>query len=293
MPRFDLRLTAGCVIFVFLGVQCACAGPVPMPLEAQIDLASDVVVGQITKIDPVEENNGPGSHGGRATIQVSEALKGSAVKTIQCFVITSLDPGWQGAASPEQHKVGAQGIWVIQKGRVEELISGDRRDEIRSIVKTLDERKWSPPVNGLSTWAMMVPNSNPNPVIIFAVKNVSDSPLYVPSELQRGFMTATVTDLRDENVIGFVLRPEISNTNTTLFCHTLQPGEVNYYHPNYTSIDLAWHQHLGPGKYSVVISCENYRTDGRADDPQSNGPVKAWTGQANAPAVQLEINAKP
>ncbi len=94
------RVAFLCGLFVFLCAHRADGGPMPMPLEAQLDLASRIVVGKITEITPVEENLGPGSHCGRATVEVAETLKGDPAKTIQFLVVTKLVDGWQGDPAP-------------------------------------------------------------------------------------------------------------------------------------------------------------------------------------------------
>src|SRR4051794_24339566 len=76
--------------------QRTAAGPAPMPLQAELDLVSDVVVGRITKITPIKENRGPGSHCGRITVEVRETLKGRPSKTLQFLGVTALEPGWGG-----------------------------------------------------------------------------------------------------------------------------------------------------------------------------------------------------
>ena len=287
------RGVIGLALVLLIGVQRAAAGPVPMPLTADLDLASDVVVGKITQITPVEENVGPGSHCGRATVEVEETLKGQPAKTIQFIVLTGADPPYRPAEIIRQHKVGERGIWVIphQYGR-NELIAESRKDEINKILAELKDRKWSEPVNGLRAWAAVVPvDYGPDPVIIFAVTNASYADLWVPYESENEFVRANI---RNRNGLDVnILLKEGHSPSTRFFCRKLSPGQICYLHPGYSSIGLGF---LAPGKYSVVISCKNERADGEAAGPAAGlmVPVVAWQGEVCAPAVELEIQpAKP
>lgn len=267
-----------------------------MPLEAQLDIASNVVLGKITAIEPVKENIGPGSYCGKATIAVEEALKGEPLKAIQFNVVTGADPIFmqQSASIVHSQKVGDAGIWVVQGGWSSQetgLIPESRKMEVQSALKTLAERKWSEPANGLRACAVVVhPEWERNPVLLFAVNNVSKETLYVPHPGTPGFVCATVTD-REDNRIGYVLLPGPHRMHT-LYCDTLPPGGTLYLHPDYSFIDLARHERLGSGKYSVVVYCQNERTEGEANRAENNR-VTAWIGELSAPPVGLEIAAPP
>ena len=295
------RVPAACGVIglafaLMTGVQRAAAGPVLMPMAPELDLASNVVVGKITQITPVEENRGPGSHGGRATVEVEETLKGEPAKTIQFLVLTGADAEFQEHCQEhiQEYKVGDRGIWVIGSGWANDggAIPDAQKEEIKKVLTDLKNRKWSEPVNGLRAWAAVVqPDYLPNPGIIFAVTNASNVDLWVPHEIENGFVRATVAD-EQSNVFGLILRAGKSPIKQ-MYCHQLRPGKILYLHPDGFGgfIDLARFQHLAPGKYSVVISCKNERADGESVGAAAglNAPVVAWQGEVSTPAVDLEI----
>jgi hypothetical protein len=273
-------------ILVLCRTQYVSAGPVPMPLEAQLDLASDVVVGRITRITPVDENRGPGSHCGRVTVAIRETLKGRPAKTLQFLGMTALDPDWGGAQPHHACQVGQDGVWVIENGWAPQAgpLPTNKKPEVAKDLNDLRERKWSQPVNGLRAWAAVTES-----VIIFAVKNDSNVDIFVPYEVETGVVTATVTDDIGA-ATGLVLRPNESRSRAVSY-KKLPAGQLIYLHPDYSSIDLARRQHLAPGRYSVVISCRNAPIKGSAAAriSDSSDSVTAWTGEVSAPAVKLTI----
>lgn len=281
--------------FIFVGTYQAAAGPLPMPLEAHLDMATQVVVGRITRIQ--ETDSGPGERRGRATVAIKEVLKGTPAKTVS-FVVemeTRVPNSDSEAMAPrETHKVGDFGVWLIDDDCVSApygLLPGDRTEEIRRILKAFEKRKWSERVNGLRAWAMVVrPESLANPVIIFAVKNDSDAGIFVPREFYHGFINASLTG-QDGHVSCYVLGKMAQPKR--LFCERLPPGKILYLHPDYSFIDLAWQQSVPPGKYSVVLSCTNTQEDGETKGMKRHSVrCTAWKGELKAPPVELVLPAE-
>ena len=285
-------------IFVALtGTYRAYAGAVPMPLEARLDMAKDVVVGELIKIEETDAQPvGGGVHWGRATIAVKETLKGISTKTVQCLVVSRVDPIYRGAAQGwRTFRVGDSGIWLIGLYESyglnsEELISENLKADIQRILKMLADRKWSEPVNGLQAWSVVVhPDYHPNPVIIFAVRNTSKSDIFFPHETTPSFVTvaANIQDGKATNMILY--RGE---QRERVFCNKLSAGETRYVHPGSSFIDLSWpEQRLPAGKYFVVVGCKNTQEGEAAGAPGQTVPVTAWKGRLEALPVELVLAA--
>ena len=288
-------------LVVIIDFPQAMAGAVPMPLEANLDMARNIVLGRITQIEDPNVPNTNGISWGQATVEINEVLKGDQAKTISFRVATEVSRDYGGSSPPRIRRVGDSGIWLIDTtGTVSHsfgLLPEARKSDIKQILKTLAERKWSEPVAGLQAWAAVVypdysPNlDNPsrNPVIIYAVKNVSDANIFVPVAHQTGFITANVVG-QDGKTIDYILGNVEPRNSETVFCHKLSPGKTVYLHPAYTCINLAKRQELLPGKYSVVICCENEKKGEIADGPARRVQVSAWKGVLKAPPVELVIN---
>ena len=304
-------------LLVIIDFPQAMAGAVPMPLEVNLDMAQYVVIGRITQI---EEPNVPKANGiswGQATVEINEVLKGTQAKTINFRVATGRSKNYGGSSSPRRgssplriRRVGDSGIWLIgATGTVSHsfgLLPEAHKSDIKQILKTLAERKWSKPVNGLRAWAGVVypdysrnlDNPSRNTVIIFAVKNVSDVNIFVPSELETGFITANIVS-QDGKTEDYFLSNVVRRNSETVFCRKLSPGKTVYLHPEYTCINLAKKQGqlpeksegLLPGKYSVVICCKNEKEGEIADGPARRVQVSAWKGVLKAPPVELVLNS--
>jgi hypothetical protein len=285
--RSHFSWQAGLVALIcFALVRVAPAEDFVTVIEQRLDLASDVVVGQITKIEAVAENMGPDSHCGRATVNLTRVIKGNAGKAIKFLVVTRMDPNPQRQRPLQAYSVGDQGIWIVENGWAFESLDLHRQAEIQADVKMLADRKWSKPVNGLRAWALVTREvGDPNCKIIFAVDNVSDETLYIPSATDAGFVFAAVTDQQDHKT-EFSLRPGPTERRN-LRCEKLAPGGIIYLHPDSEPIDLAWRQRLAPGKYSVVIYCTNKVAAGKIG--VMGDAVAAWTGEVAAPAVEIVV----
>ncbi len=285
-----------CLLALFLFGACAqvFGGTTPMPLEAHLDLAQHVVVGELTQMQETDEERGDGVRCGRATVTVRETLKGPPEKTISFGVIRWVAPDYGGASSPRVHKIGDSGIWLVKPDRFVShtcgLLPESRRNDVQRILKSLAQRKLSEEVNGLKAWASVVrPHyGHTNPVIIFAVKNCSEKDVWCPVASAYGVVTVTATR-EDSQVFQYVLG---KGRKRPVYCRKMSPGETAYMHPSWSFIDLARQQKLGPGKYTVVVSYENDREGEASAGPGKRQAVHAWRGKLDAPSVQLVLPEK-
>jgi hypothetical protein len=270
------------------------AGPLLPPIEVDLDLAKHIVIGQITAIEEIDvkPGDGEGVRWGRATVAVKEVLKGAPAQTVNFRVASGLK-NYGGSSPPHLRRVGDSGIWLIgSHGAVMwdfGLLPEDRKTDVMEILKKLEERIWSEPVNGLRAWATVVyPDYYRNPVIIFAVKNVSDADIFLPVAFEAGFVNVIVTS-QDGKISEYKLG-SVANESKSVFCCKLSAGEITYLHPNVSFIDLKWRQNLPPGKYTVVVLCKNEKEGEIADKPISRVGVAAWKGELKAPSVQLVLD---
>ena len=285
-------------VLLLMSPHKAVAGALPMPLEAQLDMAKDVFIGQIIQIEKSDYRQGKGIRWGCAKVEVKKTLKGAPVESTEFYVAIGFDdPNYsRGAASPPKiYGVGRSGIWLIGANDVIlhafGLLNEDRKSDVQRILKSLSERKWSEPINGLRAWAVVVhPDYHDNPVIIFAVQNVSESNIYVPSESEHGFIKATAINERGESY-GYVLGTT-NEESDTVYCRNLPTGQIVYLHPQYSFIDLAWRQKLPPGKYSVIIHCDNTREGRMRVSPTKIGQVSSWKGNLQARPVELIVKSE-
>ncbi len=294
-------------LFVIVDFSRAMAGSIPMPIEVNLDMARYVAIGRITQIKEPNVPNADGIRWGQATVEVNEVLKGPQAKTINFRVATEVSKNYGGSSPPRTHRAGDSGIWLIDAtGTVSHsfgLLPEARKMYIKQILKTLEERRWSEPVNGLRAWAAVVypdysenlDNPSDNPVIIFAVKNVSDADIFVPAESQTDFITATVVS-QDGKIYDCVLGNVMWRNSETIFCRKLPAGGTVYLHPGYTCINLARQDSypekrdgLLPGKYSVVICCKNEKEGEIADVHGGTKQVLAWKGVLKTPPVELVL----
>ena len=197
------------------------------------------------------------------------------------------------ASPPRIYRTGSSGIWVIDTSNTVShaygLLSEDKKVDVQRILKDLSERKWSKSLNGLRIWASVVPYEHyKNPVIIFAVQNVSDSNMYIPTEFQNGFLNAIAINDKGEK-FSYNLSTKKENVET-VFCRSIPVKQITYLHPDYSYIDLVKHNNLPPGKYSVTIECSNTR-DGIivGETRLSRVQVPVWKGKLQAEPVELVI----
>ena len=283
--RFALCIFA---LFIFAGGTRVLAGPPPMPLDVHLDFAEHVVVGELTQMQETDVSN-EWVHYSRATVAVRETLKGQPTKTLSFRVASWVSRNYGGSSPLRVYKKGDSGIWVIKPGdgisRAYGLLAKDRRSDVQRILKSLEGRKWSNQVGGLKAWSGVVQYGYyRNPVIIFAVKNVSNADIYYPVELEPGVVTATA-ESSDKTVFEYpiVKRPHRKD----VFCRKISPGKTVYLHPEYSFIDLARRSELPPGEYKVIVAYQNARNGETASEPGRRVPVEAWKGKLEAPAVKL------
>jgi len=272
------------------------AGPIPPPVEVDLDLACNVVVGRLVDLGDPGDGRGDGVRYGQATVAVTETLKGPPRESVDFRTIAFVPANWGGAAPLRAHKVGDAGIWIIRDGGGvlfdTGLVPESRKDKVCEMLVMLAGRKWSSPVNGLQAWAgVVLPEHARNPEIIFAVKNVTDHDLFVPIVHSADFVVATVAGVdgrTTEYSFGIVGR-----ASESVFCQRLAAGRTAYLHPYVSAIDLVGRHNLPPGDYSVVIRCQNAKR-GRisAGPPGRSKEVDAWTGSLKAPAVQFSCRPR-
>jgi hypothetical protein len=263
------------------------ACPPPPPLEAHVDLAKHIVSGTITKIKatPGQKDDEVGI--GTATVEVVETLKGEPVKVLEFKVETSVPKNYGGCRAIQTHKAGDSGIWLIADGELMlsyGWLAMEDKPDIQRMVKMLDERKWSEPVNGLRAWAAPVTRDNKKPDVIFAVKNVTDKDIFVPSPYSMGYIKTTARG-PDGKTYEHPKKPE--SPSGRVFCEKLAPGETIYLHPQYSCIRLSSDLELAPDKYSVVVRCAN--KVGTGEGRHQKAPVTAWTGELETPQFEMEV----
>jgi hypothetical protein len=260
-------------------------------MEVDLDLARNVVVGRLTRIDEPGVDRGDGVRWAQARVEVTEILKGLPCRSIDFRAVTFVASNWRGPTPLATHKVGDSGIWVLTEsdGILSDthFLPESRRQKICEMLTMLSERKWSTPVNGLQAWAGVVrPEDRNVPVIIFAVKNVTKQDLFIPIVQCADFVGATVVGVdgrTTEYSFGVVGRG-----SETVFSRRLPAGRTAYLHPELSCIDLVGRHNLPPGDYTVVIRCQNEKR-GRISSG-SSGKIKevdAWTGSLKAPAIQF------
>jgi len=288
----------GCLVLCAFLVTHAVAGFIAMPLKADLDLAQTVVVGKITDIARKMGQRDGKLVWGRATVAVSDVLKGGKTKKMKMTVAMRVDREYGAQSPPRVYSVGDEGIWVIMPdGRPSHgygLLDKKRVEEVKSALADLDKRVWSEVVTGLKVWAGAAKHDwNPrNPQqVVFAVKNISKSTLWLPRPMYQGAITAIA---RDSSGKEFELRgggPRHSPEGRAV-CRPLEPGKTKYMHPygeNYGFIVIP--RDLPPGKYTVTVTLANTR-DGNKAGGESK-PVDAWKGKVAAPPFALEIPKPP
>jgi hypothetical protein len=302
--KTDLRVllvVAGLAIGVFF-IGRAVAGLLPMPLKADLDLAGTVAVGKITAIVKDKEEAGGKIVLGRATVAVSEMLKGPKADEITMTVVMSMDRAFaEGAASPPRvYKVGDEGIWLIgADGRPMHgsgLLDKGRLEEVKTALAELDKRKWSDPADGLKVWAGVgTQGGKPGDQqsVIFAVKNVGESEIWLPRSMYEGVVVAVARDSTgtEHTLPGVGLR---STTNDRVTCRLLKPGETRYMHPDYENYGaFVVPKDLPPGKYTVTVTLANAREGTAIFGPHTAEKIEAWKGKVAAPTFTLETPKRP
>jgi hypothetical protein len=277
--------------FALMIGKTAMAGPIPMPLEAQLDLSERVVIGKLTQIDNSIPQKDSQIRWGKATVAVQEVLKGEKTGEITFLATTGVGPDYGGSWAVPVYKVGVSGIWLIMPdGTVNERLDEKQKVDVVRKLKFLETRTWSMEVSGLKAWAGVVqPEYSNNPVIIFAVQNVSKEDIYYPVAHARGVITATA-ESTDKTILNYVAYP--GRPDKKVSCRKLAPGEIVYLHPHYSCIDLAWQGKFPPGEYLVTVTYRNDLDGEKTVSPAENSPVQIWKGELKAPPVKLTLPEK-
>src|SRR3989339_520597 len=91
----------------------AYSGPLPPPMEVELDLAKNVVVGRIADFDKEFDPKG-GLQTATATIEVSRTLKGPEDSTVSAAAVVGIGAaGWGGSWAPNIRKKGDSGVWIL------------------------------------------------------------------------------------------------------------------------------------------------------------------------------------
>ena len=260
---------------------------------------------------------------GIATVQVREVLKGPDLKTLKCAVMIPDPPvtnSGVGVANqtrgpfdplrqefqpksseiPIVHRTGDSGIWLVDSNGIIMwdfgLVKERDLENVKLALGVLEKRKWSEPVNGLQAWAVAVNTSGEfyrngfygsrtgGPEITLAVRNVSQSNLYVPHSPD--FIHATITSDR-----GTTTNLNLSH-KAAFGGREIIPGGIAYLvsfgqselQKGIPYVDLL--DNLGPGKYTATVECHN----SQPGDALWLDNAPAWTGQLTAPKVEFEIS---
>lgn len=112
-------------LFIIVNLSRATAGPLPMPLEVDLDMARHIVTGRLTQINDSNVQNG--ICWGRATVEVKEILKGAPAKTIDFLVVSYIEPNYGGPSILHVNKVGDSGIWLIGRERIIDLLPEEHK----------------------------------------------------------------------------------------------------------------------------------------------------------------------
>ena len=294
-----IPLLIGSLVLGVLFVGQSVAGIPGLPLRAELDLAQTVVVGKITNIVKQKEVNGGALVWGRASVAVSVVLKGEKANEVKATVAMQIDPNFGSAmaSTPRVYRVGDEGIWVIMaEGIVSHeygLFDKKQLDEVKATLADLDKRAWSEEVAGLKVWAGAAKHDwhprNPQQVV-FAVKNVSKSTIWLPRSSYEGVVTAIVRDSAGKE---FELRGlgDRHPPDGRAVCRPLEPGRTRYMHPDSEDYGfIVVPRDMLPGKYTVTVSLANTH-DGQT--PGESKPVNAWQGKVTATPFLLEIPSPP
>jgi len=186
---------------------------------------------------------------------------------------------------PHVYRKGDEGVWIIMSsGRPSHgygLLKKKRLDEIKRMLRELDKRVWSKPINGIKVWVgaeLKGPSwrSHHGRGLMFAVKNVSDKTIYLPLSQYRGIVTGQLRDSagKEFKLTGFGNRSE--RGHRPLLCEPLPPRATRYMHPD--GADYGFFRlpkDLPAGDYTATITLGNEEADGLQRRPDRK-PVKPW-----------------
>jgi hypothetical protein len=158
-------------------------------------------------------------------------------------------------------------------------------ERVKEVLTDLDSRQWGEQVNGLRAWAGVVEShflTKGDPVIILAIRNVSDKPIFCPSV--RTCKPASPKTQPSETVarVTALLIPTI-RADGKVFCQPIAPGQTMYLHPDDTCSFINLARSLPAGTYSVTVELSN-TSNGFHEDNKS---VEVWKGRLTAPPVTL------
>ncbi len=273
------RALAVCAV-LFL---CANAypGPLPPPMEVELDLARNVVVGRIAHFDKEFDPKG-GLQTATATIEVSRTLKGPEDKTVSAVAVVGIGTaGWSGAWAPNIRKKGDAGVWILGNASdIFGLVSESRLGQVEHALKFLSSRTWTPQTNGLQAWAGVFHpqyESAPHPWLALAIRNVSARDVYYPLDAVGGIAVA-------EDGTNLCLRPR-EDDRGPVFCRRLAPGCTEYV-LNYF---FAFHfREARNGAYTVTLTYANVRDGETSTGPAERIPVQAWKGVLAPPPFRID-----
>jgi len=278
------------VLLLFVALEAFC-GPMPMPIEADLDLAARVVVGKIVALEP-KERGGSYVTWATATIDVRRTLKGEPQDTLHCIVATEVDPAhaMAMASPPRVHRIGDDGIWlVLPDGDLSHFYGLlEEKDEpiVKRFLAELEHRTWSEPANGLRAWSKPTQadyrRKGALPVVIFAVQNVTDHVVYCPMATENVVRLLAVDAAGVERTVR---EDDEQRDNEKVYCLALQPEQIRYLH-RYESFIYPGRL-LPPGKYDLTVILSNTRERGQWEGKD----VEAWTGEVSAPAIVTYWNA--
>lgn len=264
--------TMAALALVLWSVDAYC-GPVPPPMEVDLDLAKHVVVGRITEFDKEFDPQG-GLQEATATIAVKEILKGPKQTFVKAEAVIGIGKaGWGGAWIPHIRKKGDSGVWIL--GNASEafgLVPESKLEQVKQAMDFLSKRKWTNAEGGLVAWAgVLYPQyeyePSPHPWIVLAIRNVSDHDIYYPIYGARGTAIGKT---------GTVLRTTPKQSGgERVFCRKILPRETVYV------VNYFFTFHFGevpPDTYKVSFTYENSQDGETAIDPATYVPVKAWKG---------------
>jgi len=281
------------------------AGFTAMPLKAELDLAQNVVVGKITDIAKEKEEYEGKLVRGLATVAVSEVLKGQETNEAKMAVVMQMDRDLASMMQSPSHvyRAGDEGIWVImsdgQPSHGYGLLGKDRLQEVKAALEELDKRTWSEEVSGLKVWAAAdmknLQGRRLKGTVMFAVKNVSEKPIYLPRPMYETVLTAVARDSSGKEfpLCGIGMgrgTPEPPLVSQAV----LRPGETRYLNPdgeNYGFFVIP--KDLPPGEYSITVRLANTVAEGHLGAMRNEKTVVLWTGSIAAPVFTIEIPAEP
>jgi hypothetical protein len=297
MVRVHLGCVAIFLLAVLLNSPSLTAGPLSLPTEGLLDLDEAVFVGKIVATAPV-----PGDRrwetGGSATVAVSEVLKGNLGKEIKMKVVLSANPDPPSVVATVRRvdHMGDSGIWGLRGGVAVHKFGPAEKpdiDEIKRMLRLLERRTWSAPVQGVAVWAFLsadpIGRDGPRP-IMFAARNVTTEPVYLPDSDYKGLVDIVVKDSKGKEYRidrGHTREPE-----KTIFCKALDSHAVVYMHQmeNYWYYSLP--AGLPEGEYTLTAVLANDKDRGIIIINRKSeewDAVKPWQGRLASPPIKFVV----